>query len=157
MNTPHPDFLRGVSLGESIPPSLSGRMILFEFDPDEPYPDLRVREWKVRHAIPQNQGVVIKVRYWEGKRYSYWTKHPKRLIWTANEEAFIRADMATVFPDAARYKLWAKREAEKRAANRELFDRRVPVIYPTVYRSDRPDEARSTGEILVVFTQPGSS
>lgn len=155
MNTPLPEFLRGVKPGESPENGLRGRVILFEFPHDELYPDLRVRDWKVRNGIPQNRGVIIKVRYWEGKKYPHWAKHPKRRVWTANEEAFIEVDTATVFPDFRRYKLWSEREAAKRAANKELFDRRRPVIYPLLHRAADPPGAKPTGEILVLFGRTG--
>lgn len=151
MNTPLPEFLRGVKPGESPETGPSRRIILFEFPHYELCPELRIRDWKVRQGIPQNQGVILKVRYWEGRKYSYWTKHPQRRIWTANEEAFIKVDSATVFPDFRRYKLWSDRETAKRIANKELFDRRCPVIYPALYRAEDPQAAKPTGEILVLF------
>lgn len=155
MNTPHPEFLRGVKPGESPRNDLNRRTFLFEFPHEESFPGLRVRDWKVRHGIPQNRGVLFEVRYWEGKKYSYWTRHPKRLVWTANEDAFVEAESAMVFPDFQRYKRWSDREAAKRAVNKELFDYRRPVIHPLLYRADDPFRARPTGEILVIFGHLG--
>lgn len=156
MNTLLPEFLCGVKPGDFPCHHLDRRIILFEFLPDELLPDLRVREWKVRNGFPQNQGIVLKVRYWEGKKYSYWTKHPKRVVWTASESVFAATDTAMVFPDFRRYKLWSDREAEKRTVNRELFDFRRPVIHPILYRSHDPHVAKPTGEVLVLFDQIGA-
>lgn len=156
MNTPLPEFLRGVKPGESPQNGLERRIFLFEFPHEELLPDLRVRTWKVENGIPQNRGVVLKVRYWEGKKYSHWTKHPKRLVWTANDEAFIDVDTATVFPDFRRYKQWSDREAAKRAETKDLFDYRRPVIHPMLFRSHDPHAAKPTGEILVLFGRVGA-
>ncbi len=155
MNTPLPEFLRGVKPGESRTNDLDRRIILFEFPHEELLPDLRVREWKVRNGLPQNHGVVLKVRYWEGKKYPHWTKHPKRLVWSAIDSAFVDVDTATVFPDFRRYKQWSLREEAKRAVNKDLFDYRRPVIHPLLFRSHDPHAAKPTGEILVLFGRTG--
>lgn len=156
MNTPLPEFLRGVKPGESNRNDLDYRIIFFGFPEHERYPDLRVRDWKVQNGIPQNRGVSVKVDCWDGEKYPHWTNHSQRRVWTANEQAFIKVDTATVFPDFRRYKLWSDRETEKRAANNDPFDFRWSVIHPVLYSSHDPHAAKPTGEILVLFGRVGT-
>lgn len=151
MNTPLPEFLRGVKPGESSRSDLLGHVVLFEFPHGERFPNQRIRQWKLLHGLTPNAGVVMPAGYRSGMKYHFRTKHNQYFVWMANEKAFLNMESAIVFKHFAVYQAWMKKETTQHAVNRELFELSRRWMYPMVYRHTDPLATRHTGEILVLF------
>ncbi len=87
MNTPFPEYLRGVKPGDSPLSDPRGRVIVFEFPYGERYPNQVIRQWKLAQGLSPNEGVVMPSRYRGDQRYPYRTKHNQYFIWMGNERA----------------------------------------------------------------------
>ena len=146
MNTPLPEFLRGVTPGESLTPSLRGRVILFEFPHEERFPNQRIRQWKLTYGLASNDGVIMPARYQSGKRYHWHTKHNQYFVWMNNEKAFLNINTATVFANLPLYRGWMEKQQE----NARLIELPRLWLYSVIYRHADPIAGRHTREILVL-------
>jgi hypothetical protein len=147
MNTPLPEFLRGVKPGDSPLADPRGRIILFEFPHGERYPNQLIRQWKLAQGLSPNEGVVMQSRYRGDQRYPYRTKHNQYFIWMSNERALINTDSAIICKSLSVYQKW--RAIEER--NRRLIELPTMWVYPQIYRHTDPVALRHTGEILVLI------